>query len=215
MRNRVALPFICLVLVAACSTETMTTTTASDGTAAPVTTTTVAATTAAVSKTTTTTTTAAAATTTTTTTTTTTAPPEVVPFPWTFSGPVTSYNTIGIPTPFEYSYTYQATITLLENGTLEYSMLLPAGREGLTVDCTAGTSYMSTDFSESEGNWGGDHAAGEFTVRITDQRTLEGNYTQEELRYEVSLESAFSACDGTVEVTSTRTEEAALPRTAP
>lgn len=150
------------------------------------------------------------------TTTTTTTEPEVVePFPWTFSGPVTSDNTIGAPNPLEFSYTYEATITLFEDGTLEYSILLPAGRQGLTVDCTNGTSYLSTDYPEDGGSWQGEHEDGEFKVRFTDTMVREGTYTHEELHYEVLFESDFAVCDGTVGVTSMRVEEAYLPRTAP
>lgn len=148
-------------------------------------------------------------------TTTTTTQPEPLPFPWTFSGPVTSKNTIGAPTPFEYSYTYEATVTLLEDGTLEYTILLPAGREGLTVDCTSGTSYVSTDFPEGGGSWQGDHENGKFKVNFTDTLVQEGTYTMEALSFEVRRESDFAACDGTVGVTSMRVEEANLPRTAP
>ena len=112
--------------------------------------------------------------------------PEDDPLPWTFAGTGTVAVTVATVNELTYSNVWEFSITLFDDGTLEYTHRLPAGRAGYGHNCPGGDLYQDTFARAAEVTRQGTHADGTLSIPITyadDRKAVqEGTYTQEAIR---------------------------------
>ena len=157
---------------------------------------------------------------TTTTTTTTTTAPEVAlpPFPWTFTATEEVYTTLATVNEIRYGNVWEISITLREDGTLEYIHRLPANRTGYAHNCPGGDLYLDTFSAPVEVTRQGTHGDGRLSIPITyaDNRTTvqEGSYTKDAIRLD-NLSAPYElGCEDLI-ISMMNEYPFDIPRTAP
>jgi hypothetical protein len=128
--------------------------------------------------------------------TTTTTEPENDPFPWTFTGTGTVNVTVTTTNQLQYSTVWEFTITLYEDGSLDYIHLLPRDREGYAISCPSGDVYADTFTEPVEVTRQGTHENGRLSIPITyadDRHVVQGGtYTQDAVHLD-SISSDYEA----------------------
>ncbi len=128
--------------------------------------------------------------------------PAEEPLPWTYQGEGTARTELrGKVNQLEYTNTFEVTITLLADGTVEYQTRIPAPYSSVKAFCVTGDlgppGRMELDERTEDAVspvFFGTHGAGEVRVNITETRVVEGTYTGARLEYHSYSETTSEAC---------------------